>query len=188
MQELEKLPGIGPRTAQRLAFHLLKAPAEQAEALAQAIRRVKREISYCRTCFNFTEGDICRICADAQRDRSLICVVGEPHDVMAVERMGQYKGLYHVLQGLLSPLEGVGPEDIRIQELVERVRGREVQEVIVATSPTPEGEATAEYIRGLLADLRAKVTRIGLGLPIGGELDYADDITIARAIEGRREM
>ncbi|MFQ6131382.1 MAG: recombination mediator RecR [Armatimonadota bacterium] len=188
MQELEKLPGIGPKSAQRLAFWLLKAPAEEAEALAQAIHRVKSEISHCCTCFNFTTGDTCRLCSDDQRDHSLICVVGEPHDVIALERGGDYHGVYHVLQGLLSPLEGVGPEELRIQELVDRVRSGEVRETILATSPTPEGEATAEYIRGLLSDLDVKVTRIGLGLPIGGELDYADDITIARAIEGRREM
>ncbi len=188
MAELEKLPGVGPKSAQRLAFHVLKAPAEEAEALAAAISRVKTAVSRCERCFNFTEGDVCRICRSSQRDQTIVCVVEEPSDIIALERMGQYHGVYHVLQGVLSPLDGIGPDEIRLAELVGRVEAEPVQEVILATSPTPEGEATAEYIRERLGQCDVKVTRIGLGLPIGADLDYADDITLARAIEGRREM
>jgi recombination protein RecR len=195
MAELEKLPGVGPKSAQRLAFHILKAPAEEASALAEAIARVKTAVAYCTQCFNYTvrtappsSGDLCPICADPQRDHSTICVVEEPSEIIALERMGQYRGVYHVLQGVLSPLDNIGPDAIRIAELVARAQAPGVREVILATSPTPEGEATAEYIRERLSGAEVTVTRIGLGLPIGGDLDYADDITLARAIEGRREM
>jgi recombination protein RecR len=188
IEELQRLPGIGPKSAQRLAFHILRAPREEAEALAAAIRDVQERIRSCRICFNYTDGEVCAICADERRDHALICVVGQPSDVMALERMGEYRGVYHVLQGLLSALDGVGPADIRARELVERVRAGGVRELILATSPTPEGEATAAYIRELMQDTGVRVTRIGFGIPVGGDLDYADQVTIARAIEGRREM
>lgn len=188
IEELERLPGIGPKSAQRLAFHILKAPRGEAEGLSAAIHAVQDEIGNCRICFNYTDEEVCGICADERRDRGLICVVAEPSDVMALERMGEYRGVYHVLQGLLSALDGIGPNDIRARELSERVRAGDVRELIIATSPTPEGETTAIYLRGLVKDAGVRVTRIGFGLPVGGDLDYADQVTIARAIEGRREM
>jgi len=188
IQELEKLPGVGPKTAQRLAFFILNMPEEDAKALAEAILNAKRRIKRCQVCFNYTERDICEICSDPRRDRSTICVVEQVSDLMAIERVGEYRGVYHVLHGLISPIDGVGPEDLTIPQLLSRVRAGGVREVILATSPTVEGDATASYIADLIKPLGVKVTRIGLGLPAGGDLDYADQITILRALEGRREL
>lgn len=188
IQELEKLPGVGPKTAQRLAFFILNMPEEEARALAEAILSAKRRIKRCQVCFNYTERDICEICSDPRRDRSTICVVEQVSDLMAIERVGEYKGVYHVLHGLISPIDGIGPEDLTIPQLLGRVRAGGVSEVILATSPTVEGDATASYIADLIKPLGVKVTRIGLGLPAGGDLDYADQITILRALEGRREL
>jgi len=188
IQELEKLPGVGPKTAQRLAFFILNMPEEEARALAEAILSAKRKIRKCQVCFNYTERDICEICSDPRRDRATICVVEQVSDLMAIERVGEYKGLYHVLHGLISPIDGVGPEDLTIPQLVERVRAGGIREVILATSATVEGDATSSYIADLIKPLGVKVTRIGLGIPAGGDLDYADQITILRAFEGRREL
>ncbi len=186
--ELEKLPGIGPKSAQRLALHLLQAPREEVGALAEAISQVKDTIHACPVCFHYTDAERCPICADPQRDPRLLCVVADPRDLLAMERAGHFRGRYHVLQGLISPMDGVGPDSLRIQELLDRVRGGEVAEVVLATNPTVEGDATATYLAGLLRPLGVRVTRIALGLPVGGDLDYADDVTIARALEGRTEM
>jgi recombination protein RecR len=188
IEELEKLPGIGPKSAQRLALHLLHASQEDAEALAEAIRQVKQQIRACTLCFNYTDADQCAICTDPNRDDSTLCVVGDPRDLMAMERAGGFRGRYHVLQGLISPMDGVGPESLRISELLDRIRGSTIKEVVLATNPTVEGDATAMYLAELLKPLGVKVTRIALGLPVGGDLDYADDVTIARALEGRTEM
>ena len=188
IEELEKMPGIGPKSAQRLALYLLQASREEAAALAEVVMQVKDTIHACPVCFNLTDGERCDVCSDPQRDGQTICVVGEPRDLLALERAGGFGGRYHVLQGLISPMDGVGPESLRIQELLERVRGEEVEEVILATNPTVEGDATALYVAGLLKPLGVKVTRIALGLPAGGDLDYADDMTISRALEGRREI
>lgn len=188
IEEMEKLPGIGPKSAQRLALHLLHASQEDAEALAEAIRQVKQQIRACTLCFNYTDADQCAICTDPNRDDSTLCVVGDPRDLMAMERAGGFRGRYHVLQGLISPMDGVGPESLRISELLDRIRGSTIKEVVLATNPTVEGDATAMYLAGLLKPLGVKATRIALGLPVGGDLDYADDVTIARALEGRTEM
>jgi len=188
IEELEKLPGIGPKSAQRLALHILHASPEEAAALAETIREVKEQIGTCPVCFNYTAGDECELCADPQRDDSLLCVVGDPRDLMAMERAGGYAGRYHVLQGLISPMDGMGPDSLRISELLDRVREGQFTEVILATNPTVEGDATAMYIAGLLKPLGITVSRIALGLPVGGDLDYADDVTISRSLEGRREM
>jgi len=188
IEELEKLPGIGPKSAQRIALHLLHASGEDAAALAEAIREVKEQIRTCPVCFNYTAEDLCSLCSDPQRDDGLLCVVGDPRDLMAMERAGGCQGRYHVLQGLIAPMEGVGPDSLRISELLARVREGQFTEVILATNPTVEGDATAMYIAGLLKPLGLKVTRIALGLPVGGDLDYADDVTISRSLEGRREM
>jgi len=188
IDELEKLPGIGPKSAQRLALHLLHTSQEDAAALAEAIREVKEKIGTCPVCFSYTAGDLCDLCADAQRDDTLLCVVGDARDLMAMERAGGHRGRYHVLQGLISPMDGVGPDSIRVSELLTRVREGAFTEVILATNPTVEGDATALYIAGLLKPLGVKVSRIALGLPVGGDLDYADDVTISRSVEGRREM
>jgi len=188
IEELEKMPGIGPKSAQRLALYLLQVSREEAAALAEAVMQVKETIHACPICFNFTDGERCDICADPQRDAGVLCVVGEPRDLLAVERAGGFHGRYHVLQGLISPMDGVGPESLRIQELQERVCEERVEEIVLATNPTVEGDATAIYVAGLLKPLGVKVTRIALGLPAGGDLDYADEMTIARALEGRREM
>jgi len=188
MAELEKLPGIGPKSAQRLALHLLHASKEDTDALADAIREMKDTVRTCSICFSYTDSDPCALCSDSQRDEGLLCVVGEARDLMAMERAGGFRGRYHVLQGLLSPMEGVGPESLRIPELLARVQEGKVAEVILATNPTVEGDATAMYLAGLLKALGVKVTRIALGLPVGGDLDYADDVTITRALEGRREI
>jgi recombination protein RecR len=187
VQELARLPGVGRRTAQRLAFHLLRAPTPEALALAEAIRDVKERIGFCEVCFNLAEGPRCAICDDPRRDASLICVVESPSDVVPVERTASYRGLYHVLGGALSPLDGVDPGDLRIAELVRRVEAGGVEEVILATNPTMTGEATASYVAGLLRE-RTRVTRLASGLPVGGDLEFADEVTLGRALAGRREL
>jgi recombination protein RecR len=185
--QLTKLPGIGRRTAQRLAFHLLSARPDDALELARAIEDVKTRVRFCRECGNLTEQELCEICADARRDRSLICVVEQPVDVVSLERTGEFRGLYHVLGGALSPLDGVEPSDLRIGDLVARVEKGDVQEVVLATNPTMTGEATAAYIADRLRG-KAQVTRLASGLPVGGDLEYADEVTLGRALAGRREM
>ncbi|HEY8370733.1 MAG TPA: recombination mediator RecR [Thermodesulfobacteriota bacterium] len=184
--ELAKLPGVGEKTASRLAFHILRAPRGDADALAHAILRVKDEIRLCGICFNVTDVDPCRICADPKRDPALICVVEEPPDLLAIERTREYRGRYHVLHGALNPIEGVGPEALRIRELLARLADGEAREVILATNPNVEGEATAIYLSKLLKPLGVTVSRIAHGVPMGGELEYADEATLARALEGRR--
>lgn len=192
IDELAKLPGIGPKTAQRLTFFILRSPADQARRLAEAITRVKDSIVQCSVCFNLTETDPCPVCASPQRDREAICVVEEPLDVLAIEKTGAFKGLYHVLHGALSPMEGIGPRDLRIDELVARVRprgqGEPVREVILATNPNYEGDYTAAYIGPLIAREGLRITRLARGLPIGGDLEYADEGTLSRALEGRRDL
>jgi recombination protein RecR len=188
IEELYKLPGIGPKSAQRLAYYILRQPAAEARALAAAILEVKEKIAFCSRCQNVTDVDPCRLCTDERRDRSAICVVEEPQDVMVVERSGSYKGLYHVLHGAISPMDGIGPEDLKIKALLDRLEAGGVTEVILATNPNLEGEATAMYLARLLRPLGVKVTRLARGLPVGGDLEYADDVTLARALEGRQEM
>jgi len=187
VRELAKLPGIGEKTAARLSFHILRASAEDAAALAGAIVDIKQKIRFCSVCCDLTERDPCAICADARRDPSIVCVVAQPQDVVAIERAGGYRGRYHVLHGILSPLDGIGPEDLRVGELIKRCASG-VSEVILATSPSVEGEATAVYISKLVRPLGIRATRIATGVPIGGELEYADHVTLARAIDGRREI
>jgi recombination protein RecR len=190
VQQLAKLPGIGEKTAARLAFHILRAAPEDAAALAAAITDVKQKIRFCGLCCDLTEADPCAVCADARREAGLVCVVAQPQDVVAVERTGGYRGRYHVLHGLLSPLDGIGPEDLRVSELLRRCSdtAAPVTEVILATSSTVEGEATAVYLSKLLRPLGVRMSRIATGVPIGGELEYADQLTLVRAIDGRREM
>jgi len=188
IEELEKLPGVGPKTAQRLAFFILDRQKEEVMALANAITEVKERIRPCQECFNYSEAELCRICSDARRDRSQICVVAEARDLLALERSGEYRGLYHVLGGILSPIEGIGPDELNIRPLLERLKSEEIKEVILATNPVVEGEATAAYLAGLIKPLGIRVTRIALGLPVGGDLDYADEVTISRALLGRTEM
>jgi recombination protein RecR len=185
--ELGKLPGVGEKTAARLAFHILRAPPEDAAALAAAITEMRAKVSFCSVCWDFTEQDPCPICRDARRDSSLVCVVAQPQDVLAVERAGGYLGRYHVLHGVLSPLDGIGPGDLRVAELVRRCSA-EIKEVIVATNPSVEGETTAVYLAKLLQPLGVRCSRIATGVPMGGELEYADRLTLSRAISGRRDM
>ena len=187
VRELAKLPGIGEKTAARLSFHILRASSEDAASLAAAIVDIKQKIRFCSVCCDLTDRDPCAICADARRDPSTVCVVAQPQDVVAIERAGGYRGRYHVLHGILSPLDGIGPEDLRVAELIKRCASG-VSEVILATSPSVEGEATAVYISKLVRPLGIRATRIATGVPIGGELEYADQVTLARAIDGRREM
>lgn len=187
IQQLAKLPGIGEKTAARLAFHILRAPAEDAAALGAAIVELRARIKLCNLCCDFTEEDPCPICRDQRRDAGVICAVAQPQDVVAIERTGGYRGRYHVLHGVLSPLDGIGPDDLRITELVRRAGG-EVKEVIVATNPSVEGETTAVYLAKLLRPLGVRVSRIATGVPMGGELEYADRLTLARALDGRREI
>lgn len=184
--ELSKLPGIGQRTAQRLAFHILRAEEADAFALSDAIREVKEKVGLCEVCFNLAEGPRCRICEDERRERSVICVVEEPADVIPIERTGEYRGVYHVLGGALSPIDGIDPEDLRIAELLERVNG-EVREVVLATNPTTTGEATALHIADALGD-RVAVTRLASGLPVGADLEHADEVTLGKALAGRRSL
>lgn len=186
--ELEKLPGIGPKSAQRMAFHLLRIPREEAQQLAEAILEVKERITFCRECFNFADQELCEICRDPRRDTSLLCVVAEPRDLIAVEKTNEFRGLYHVLQGVISPQEGILPDMLRIRELLPRLSRHNVQEVVIATNPTVEGDATAFYLAKLLKPLGVKVTRIAHGLPAGGDLDYADQATLISALAWRREM
>jgi recombination protein RecR len=186
IQQLAKLPGIGEKTATRLAFHVLRSPATYAQELAAAILEVKERIRLCSLCMNLTETDPCGLCQDSRRDRSLVCVVAQPTDLLAIERAGGFRGCYHVLHGVLAPLDGIGPDDLRVRELVGRASG--LREAIIATSPNVEGEATALYLAKLLKPLGVRVTRIASGLPFGGELEYSDGLTITRAMEGRREF
>ena len=188
IDELRKLPGIGVKTAQRLAFHVLSMPSEEVRKLSEALRDAKDKVRWCSVCGNITDVDPCGYCADASRDRSTMCVVERPEDVIAMERTREFRGVYHVLGGAISPMEGIGPGDIRLRELLERVRSGEVGEVIIATDPNIEGEATAIYISKLLKPLDIRVTRIAHGLPVGGDLEYADEVTLARALEGRHRM
>lgn len=188
IEEFARLPGIGPKSAQRLAYHVLRAPEDEALALARALGDVKRRIVFCGSCFNITEDDPCALCADDQRDRALLCVVEQPLDVLVVERTGGYRGLYHVLHGALNPIEGVGPEQLRVDELTGRVEAGGVAEVIMATNPSLEGEATSMYLQRLLQPLGVRVTRLARGLPSGADLEYMDDLTLARALEGRQEL
>ena len=188
IDELSKLPGVGPKTAQRLAYHILRSSSTDADSLAAAVRSVKSDLRYCSVCFNIAESDPCPLCSSDERDQTVVCVVEEPLDVLAVERTGQFKGVYHVLGGAISPVNGVRPDDLRIAELAARVRTRGVGEVILATNPNLEGEATAMYIAQLLAGTNARVTRLARGLPMGGDLEYADEVTVSRALEGRRAL
>jgi len=188
IEEFEKLPGIGPKTAQRLTYFLLRSSKEEAHGLAESILEVKEKIIFCSQCFNMTESNPCLICRDPERDRSMICVVEEPLDILALERTGGYKGLYHVLHGAISPIDGIGPEHLRIEPLMRRLDGSPVKEVILATNPNLEGEATAMYLARLLAPLGLRVTRLARGLPVGADLEYADEVTLTRALEGRREI
>jgi recombination protein RecR len=188
IDELKHLPGIGQKTAQRLAFHLLRATPEQALALADAIREAKTNIRECTVCNNITDVEPCLYCSSNTRDRKIICVVEEPHNIMAVEKTRQYHGLYHVLGGALSPLDGIGPDQLKLKSLIERLKGGAVEEIIVATNPTAEGEATAVYVSKLIKPLGIRVTRIGVGIPVGADLEYADEITMLKAMEGRRDL
>jgi recombination protein RecR len=188
IDQLGRLPGVGPKSAQRIAFYLLKLSKEDAERLASSIVEVKARISFCRRCWNVAEGELCELCRDDRRDPSIVCVVEEPRDVVAVEKTQEYRGLYHVLQGAISPIEGIGPEQLRVKELLTRVDTEGIKEIILCTNPNLEGEATAMYLARLLKPLGLKVTRIASGLPVGGDLEYADELTLGRALEGRREV
>ena len=188
IDELSKLPGVGPKTAQRLAYHILRGSGNDAELLAAAVRSVKTDLRYCSVCFNIAEADPCALCSSDERDQRLVCVVEEPLDVLAIERTGQFKGVYHVLHGAISPVNGVRPDDLRIAELATRARGSGIEELILATNPNLEGEATAMYIAQLLSGSGARITRLARGLPMGGDLEYADEVTVSRALEGRRAL
>ena len=188
VEELQRLPGIGAKGAQRLAFHLLRQPRSEVDALLDAVRDVKEQVTYCSVCSNITDTDPCFYCTDPGRERHVICVVEDPHNVAAVEKTKDFKGTYHVLMGALSPLQGIGPDELKIKSLLERVAGNDVEEVILATNPNVEGEATALYLAKLLKPLGVKVTRIAMGLPVGSDLEYADEVTLHKAIVGRHEM
>ncbi len=188
IDELGRLPGVGPKSAQRIAFHLLKVTPEDAERLARAITEAKQRVGFCKRCFNVAEGDECTICRDERRDPTVVCVVEEPRDVVAVEKTQEFRGRYHVLLGAISPIEGLGPEQLKIKELLVRLEPEGIQEVILCTNPTIEGEATAMYLARLLKPLGVRATRIASGLPVGGDLEYADELTLGRALEGRREL
>ena len=188
IDELKRLPGVGQKTAQRLAFHLLRVSPEQALALSDAIRQAKLTIRECTICNNITDSDPCLYCASVTRNRKIICVVEQPHNILAVEKTRQYSGLYHVLGGALSPLEGIGPDHLKLKSLIERLKNGTVEEIIIATNPTAEGEATAVYVSKLLKPLGVRVTRIGVGIPVGSDLEYADEVTMLKAMEGRREL
>jgi recombination protein RecR len=188
IEALQRLPGIGPKSAQRITFFLLKRPIDEVRELSEAVIALKEKITYCRTCFNVTDEDPCRICADPARDDRVLCVVEEPNDLLAMERTGEFRGRYHVLLGALSPLDGIGPEDIKVRELLARLESGETTEVILATNPNVEGEATAIFLAKLLRPLGMRVTRIARGLPVGGDLEYADQVTLSKALEGRREI
>lgn len=186
--ELGRLPGIGPKSAQRMAFHILQAEPEDMNRLIDAIQEVKDKVRFCETCGNVSESEFCRICEDDRRNRALICVVEEPKDVIAIERTREYRGVYHVLGGAISPIDGIGPDDLRIRELLARLADSEIQEVVLATDPNLEGEATATYLARLLNPLEIPVTRLASGLPVGGDLEYADEVTLGRAFAGRRRV
>lgn len=188
VEELTKLPGIGPKTAQRLALHIVTGSATDARALADAVVEAKEKTRYCSVCCNLTDIDPCRLCAHPGRDRSLLCVVEDPKDVIALERTREFKGMYHVLHGAISPMDGIGPQHLRIEELLHRLRSDEIKEMIVATDPNPEGEATAMYLARLIKPLGVKVTRMAHGMPVGGDLEYIDEVTLSKALEGRREL
>ncbi|HZG83296.1 recombination mediator RecR [Paenibacillus sp.] len=188
IDSFSRLPGVGPKTAARLAFHVLRMKEEDVVNFAKALVNVKRNLLYCSVCCNITDTDPCRVCSDKNRDRSVICVVQEARDLVAMERTKEYHGLYHVLQGAISPMEGIGPDDIRVAELLRRLADDEVQELILATNPNIEGEATAMYLSRLVKPFAIKVTRIAHGLPVGGDLEYADEVTLSKALEGRREL
>ena len=188
IDELKRLPGVGQKTAQRLAFHLLRAPREEPLGLADAVRDAKERIRECSVCNNITDTDPCLYCSSPTRNRKTICVVEEPHNILAVEKTRQYSGLYHVLGGALSPLSGIGPEQLKIKSLIERLRNAAVEEIIIATNPNAEGEATAVYLSKLIKPLGIRVTRIGVGIPVGSDLEYADEVTMLKAIEGRRDL
>lgn len=188
INELMKLPGIGRKTAQRLAFFILSMPEEDAKGISRAINEVKEKARFCNECFNITETEVCRICSNSTRDRRKICVVEEPSNILVIERTGSYKGLYHVLLGALSPIDSITPDKLKINELMKRIKKDEIREVILATNPNTKGEITAQYIRELLKPFDVKVTRIAYGLPMGGDIEFADEVTLGKALEGRREM
>ena len=188
IRELNRLPGIGPKSAQRLAYFIIRLPSEEAQALADAILGVKDRIIFCSVCQNLAEMDPCTICSDQRRDRSVLCVVEEPLDVLALERAHFYRGLYHILHGVISPMNGVGPEDLKIKELLPRLQDGSVREVIIAVNPTLEGDATGMYLQRLIAPLGVRVTHLARGLPVGGDLEYADEVTLSQAFQGRREL
>jgi recombination protein RecR len=188
IDELAKLPGVGPKGATRIAFHLLATDSADVTRLATVLAEVKDKIKFCRTCYNVAQDDLCRICADARRDETAICVVEEPKDVLAVERTREFRGRYHVLGGAISPIDGVGPDDLRVTELMTRLADGAIVEIILATDPNLEGEATATYLTRLISPLGIKVTRLASGLPVGGDLEYADEVTLGRAFEGRRQV
>jgi recombination protein RecR len=188
IQEFKRLPGIGQKSAQRLAFQVLRAPREDAERLAQALLDVKDKLGLCRVCNNISDGELCPICSDAGRDQSVLCVVEEPHNIIPFETTREFNGLYHVLHGAISPLKGIGPEQLRIKSLIERLQPGTVRELIIATNPTVEGEATAAYLSKLIKPLGLKVTRIAMGIPVGSDLEFADEVTITKSLENRREM
>jgi recombination protein RecR len=188
IDELGRLPGIGPKSAQRIAFHLLKLPVEDANRLAHAIREAKDRVRFCERCFNVAEGALCPICRDDRRDPTVLCVVEESRDIVAIEKTGEFRGRYHVLLGAMNPLEGIGPEQLKVRELLTRLEPEGVEEVIVCTNPNTEGEVTAMYLARMLKPLGLKVTRIASGLPVGGDLEYADELTLGRALEGRRTI
>jgi recombination protein RecR len=187
IEQLQLLPGVGPKTAQRLALHLLKRPEQEVKALAQALVAAKQKVGFCKVCFHLSAEPVCSICSNQSRDRSTVCVVADTRDIIALEKTREYKGLYHVLGGVISPMDGIGPEQLNIEALVRRVTKEQIQEIILAISPSVEGETTTLYINGLLRPF-TKVTRIAFGLPMGGDLEYADEVTLARALEGRREL
>ncbi len=188
VDELKRLPGVGPKSAQRIAFHLLGVNREEAQRLADAVTQMREKIQLCDQCNNIAEGDLCPICSDPNRDRTTVCVLEQPNNIMVVERTRQYNGLYHVLHGVISPLRNMGPEDLKVKNLLERLKGGEVEEIILATSPTTEGQATAAYLIRLLKPLGVSVSRIGMGIPVGSELEFIDEATMVESIEGRRKV
>jgi recombination protein RecR len=188
IQEFKRLPGVGQKSAQRLAFHVLRSPREDAEQLAQAVLDVKDKLGICEACNNISDSDLCNFCRDPHRDRSVLCIVEEPHNILPIETTRQFEGLYHVLHGSISPLRGIGPEQLRIKNLLERLAAGEVREIILATNPTVEGEATAVYLSRLLKPLGVRVTRIAMGIPVGSDLEFADEVTMSKSLENRREM
>ena len=188
IEELNKLPGIGPKTAQRLTFFLLKRPSDEVQGLAESLTQLKQLIVHCRVCFNVTQEDPCRICRDPERNSRALCIVEEPNDLLAIERTREFRGRYHVLLGALSPLDGIGPEDLKVRELLSRLEREPVEEIILATNPSVEGEATALYLGKLLKPFATRITRIARGLPVGGDLEYADEVTLSKALEGRKDL